>query len=147
MTNGFRLPRVWVGFLLAGLFLATVVIEYTVSPGSADKIMPVSFAVGLGSMVYWLFCVYRIHKILDRVTTGKYPISAARAVGYSFIPFYNLYWLFKWPGEIVNFINTLNDTRRMKQWLPGLGFLFALLALRVEGTLGLVLYFPFLHTW
>ena len=63
------------------------------------------FLVSFIGGVYWFVCIYRYHVILAIVTGRKYPISPARAVGFHFIPFYQFYWVFKWPIEIARFVN------------------------------------------
>jgi hypothetical protein len=51
---------------------------------------------------YWMFCVHRYHIILKEIFPG-YPITPNRAVGYHFIPLYNLFWVFRWLKTLTNF--------------------------------------------
>ena len=65
------------------------------------------------------------------------PISPGQAVARHFIPFYNFYWVFKWPSEIATFVNWRTQSRPMDGWLIGLlvlgGFVMRLL---VDASIG-----------
>ena len=84
---------------------------------------------GVGGYSYWLFCVYRIHKILAEYTQGKYPIAAWKSVAFHFIPLFSVYWIFKWPGTLANFVNSRPSAdgtgRRMRRWLPAVALFIA----------------------
>jgi excisionase family DNA binding protein len=54
--------------------------------------------------IYWLVCIYILHKILGQLSSHTYPVSPAASVGRLFIPVYNLFWTFYWPSELTNFI-------------------------------------------
>jgi hypothetical protein len=92
-------------------------------------------------LIYWFYCVYRIHKVLAVVTNSTYPISPRRAVGYYFIPFYNLVWMFKWTNQIATFVNSRSTSVRVTKWWPGVGLLLALVVgLREPGLYLLILF-------
>jgi hypothetical protein len=61
--------------------------------------------LSLSGWVYWLFCVGRFHTILREISRNHYSITNAEAVGKHFIPFYNLYWLFKWPATLTDYLD------------------------------------------
>jgi len=65
-------------------------------------------------VIYFLYCIYNIHKILKKTTNGGYPISPDAAAFRMLIPFYNLYWFFKWPNEIANFINKNSKNKKLQ---------------------------------
>lgn len=103
------LPQLWVGYLIG---LATIVAEFvyvSLNPEMAKtpfQIPPLYlFILIFVGFIYWLVCVHRYHVILQLVPGWKHPISPGRAVGFQFIPVYNLYWAFKWPQEIAKFVN------------------------------------------
>lgn len=134
------LPQVWVGFIFAGIFLFAEIIE--VSMRKREDVGVLTFLTGLGGLIFWLFCIHRFHKILAELSIMKYPISPGWAVGGHFIPFYNLYWVFKWPAELSKFIKA----REVVTILPGsiLGFLLLLafiLSRTIDGGLGLASIF------
>src|ERR1700681_3181444 len=125
-----QLPLIWIGYLLG---IATIIAEFvalSLHPELAKEggIPPLYlFLVSFVGGVYWLVCVYRYHVGIARVPGWKHPISPARAVGFHFIPFYNLYWVFKWPQEIAKFVNGRLPQPIMKPVAIGLAVLAALI--------------------
>ncbi|MGB6833791.1 MAG: hypothetical protein WA748_17810 [Candidatus Acidiferrum sp.] len=140
------LPQLWVGYLLG---LATIVAEFVAASlhpelAKADFAIPplYLFLIMFVGGVYWLVCVYRYHVVMQHVPGWKHPISPARAVGFHFIPIYNLYWVFKWPQEIARFVNWRFGQPLMKPRMVGL-MVFAAFVLRFlfDPGLGLILLF------
>jgi hypothetical protein len=80
-----KLPHVWLGFIFVFLFFASEIIE---AFQGYERIGPFTLLSSLGGMIFWLFCVYRFHKVLNEMNSS-YPISPGEAVGKHFIPFYN----------------------------------------------------------
>ena len=78
---------------------------------------------------------------MAHVPGWKHPISPARAVGFHFIPFYNLYWIFKWPREIANFVNARLHQPIMKPVAVGVAILAALVLRILDPGFGLILLF------
>ena len=133
-TTDIRFPKIQPGYVLGAVTIASYLVlmlttagrpqtggSYTIVSGSASAVMIVSFIAGL---VYWLMSVYRLHKTLNNLTSGTYPITARQAVGYQFIPFFNIYWTFKWPAEIADFVNHLESRTAMNRYKYGV-ILFA----------------------
>jgi hypothetical protein len=140
------LPQLWVGYLLG---FATIVAEFVAAslhPELAKADFPIPplylFLVMFVGGVYWLVCVYRYHVVMQHVPGWKHPISPARAVGFHFIPIYNLYWVFKWPQEIARFVNWRFQFPLMKPPIVGL-MVFAAFVLRFlfDPGFGLILLF------
>ena len=73
----------------------------------------------LGSC-YWLFCVYRIHKILSQYTSCAYPISPRKAIGFQFIPVFEYFWFFRWTRQIAKFVDSESGKPGMPKVWPGL---------------------------
>lgn len=142
------LPRLWVGYLLA---LATIVGEFvdaSLHPSDAaitEIRIPnlYLFLLLFLGWVYWLVCVYRYHEVMQGVPGWKHPISPARAVGFHFIPVYNLYWFSKWPEEIARFVNVRFGQPVLRTKVIGLMF-FAAYLLRILFDPGLGLFLLFL---
>jgi hypothetical protein len=138
------LPLIWIGYLLG---IATIISEFvavSLHPELAKDggIPPLYlFLVSFVGGVYWFVCIYRYHVILALVTGRKYPISPARAVGFHFIPFYNLYWVFKWPKEIAVFVNFRMRSNMMRPTPVGLAVLGALILRVFDPGFGLILLF------
>lgn len=134
------LPKVWIGFIIAGVFLLVELIGGA-SGYDMDDLLVYLIAIGLVGMVYWLFCVHRFHKIL-REMNKDYEISPGAAVGYHFLPFYNFYWIFKWPMEFSNTINAQGAVKMAHGALLGVLLLIALLINRFfDGAVGMTFIF------
>lgn len=134
------LPKVWIGFIIAGVFLSVELIG-NASGYEMDDLLVYLIAIGLIGMAFWLFCVHRFHKIL-REMTHNYKISPWAAVGYHFVPFYNFYWIFKWPIEFSKTINALGTVKMANGALLGVLLLIALLTNRFfDGAVGITFIF------
>jgi hypothetical protein len=138
------LPLIWIGYLLG---VATIISEFvavSLHPELAKGggIPPLYlFLVSFIGGVYWFVCIYRYHVLLAAVPGWKHPISPARAVGFHFIPFYNLYWVFKWPKEIANFVNFRMRANMMRPTPVGIAVLGALVLRVLDPGFGLILLF------
>ena len=133
-------PWVWLGFMFGLAFLVLeilmVVLEREKTPIAIGALL-----IGVGGFVYWLVCVHRFHKILREVTHGCYPIPGMEAVGYHFIPFYNIYWVFKWPAVMSNYINARGRVRMMPGFLVGVMLFLSLIMWYLDTGIGLILLF------
>ena len=85
------LPRVWVGYIIAAAFLIVEVSEVIIDPTATERITVLPVVIALGGWIYWLFCIYQMHRVIAEATNSYHPITPGRAVGYHFIPFYNVY--------------------------------------------------------
>jgi hypothetical protein len=139
-----QLPIIWIGYILGA---ATVIAEYialSFHPELEQQggIPPLYlFLISFIGGVYWLTCIHRIHVVLTNVPNWKHPISPARAVGFHFLPFYQFYWIFKWPKEIANFVNSRLPQPIMKPVAVGLAILAALVLRLFDPGFGLILLF------
>jgi hypothetical protein len=139
------LPHVWVGFLFAGAFLWAEIVE--AEAGNTDLIGPYTLAAALAGWAYWLFCVHRFHKILREISLDEegdptYRTTPGQAVGYHFIPFYGIVWLFKWPMDLVRYVNDHSSARMISGGLLGTLYFGSVLVLRLlDGAAGFVLIF------
>jgi hypothetical protein len=138
-------PHLWVGFVFAAVFLTAEIVEALTYPAAFEigTLVPFLAKVGailtaVGGRLYWLSCVDRMHKILLEATDGQYSITPTRAGLYHFIPFYNLYWVIKWPNEIARFVNRRLPHKRMMIGVPGAILLVGAL---LRGALGLAVIF------
>ena len=94
MIRETKLPVLWPGYLILAIsFIVEIFADLKVSPG------------GLICGIYWFSCLHRIHALLSEISNGSYPIKPGKAVWYHFIPFFNLYWIFKWTNEMEKFVN------------------------------------------
>ncbi|MFH0772324.1 MAG: zinc ribbon domain-containing protein [Candidatus Omnitrophota bacterium] len=141
LISQYKFPKTWIGYIIAGMFFIGEIIELIASPQTVQQYTGWSVTLWLVSLVYWFMCVYSLHKTILKMTDSHYPIHPARAVGYSFIPIYNLYWIFKWPGEIIRFVNSRDTSKKLKDWLPGFFLLIGAIGARFDGSFGILLEF------
>src|SRR5262249_7979909 len=139
------LPKMWIGVLLAFGFLAAELVESM--QGNPTEIGAFTLIAGLAGWVYWLFCVQRFHTILNQISPRvagepSYPITPSKAVRYHFIPFFNFYWLFKWPLELARYLSSQTSVKVVSGVLLGSLILLCLMISRLfDGGIGLALLF------
>jgi hypothetical protein len=138
------LPKIWIGFVLSALFILYQLFSdflpemFRTRYGYAGG----AYVIYLSAIGYWLFCVYRFHKILEETTHGQYPIEAKRAAALHIVPVYNFYWMFKWPSELVKYMNHKGRVQMTSGWVIGLLILFSIILLsRIDGSLSIAALF------
>lgn len=137
-----RPPIVWLGFIFAAIFLFVEIVFVILFMEDDSKMMVGLGLVGMPGVIYWLYCVHRFHKVLRELTHGRYPISPWGAALRHFIPFYNLYWIFKWPGELSDYLNRRDRVKIVSGAGLGVLLLFAWITFRVlDGAIGLSFLF------
>jgi hypothetical protein len=144
MAQPAQLPMLWIGYLLGVATIVAELVAVGLDPDLAKKggIPPLYlFLVSFIGGVYWLVCIYQIHVVLAHAPRWRHPISPARAVGFHFIPFYQFYWIFKWPREIANFVSSRLPEPIMKPAAVGVAILAALILRLVDPGFGLILLF------
>lgn len=120
------MPKLWIGYLLCiaiftGEGIAVARNPELLKPQTQFTIPPLEiFLPVFIAGVYWLVCIYNYHKILANIPGYKHPVSPARAVGFHFIPFFYLVWLFIWPNHIAKYVNARAKPPRMRGWIVGL---------------------------
>jgi len=128
----FEWPKLWIGYLLA---VATFIGETIAVSRNPDLLKSGQFSAppleiflpAFVTRVYWFVCVYQYHKILAAVPNYVHPISPGKAVGFHFIPFYNVYWIFRWPTAIATFVNDRLRVPLMRGWVLGVAMIVSLL--------------------
>jgi hypothetical protein len=139
-----QLPQIWIGYVLGVATIAAELIAVGLNPNLAKEggIPPLYlFLVSFIGGVYWLVCIYRVHVVLANAPAWKHPMSPGRAVGFHFIPFFQFYWIFKWPREIAKFVNSRLHQPVMKPVAVGVAVLAALLLRILDPGFGLILLF------
>ena len=149
-----QLPRVWIGYLLSFVALVAMLVAVEQHPELAKGELLVPplyvFLPIFISVVYWLVCVYRLHVVVNGVSGWKHPISPARAVGFHFLPIYSLYWLYKWPRELMKFVNWRLQKPVVKPEKAGVMVFLSYVAILLLGPGGLFLLFfcvGYLNEW
>lgn len=134
------LPWIWVGFVFAFVFLvAEVFVVVAELPEQSSQLLFVG--VMLGGWVYWLFCIHRLHKILEEMSEGRYPIAPGEAVGKHFIPIYNFFWVFRWPMAFTEYLHDRGRLRIMPGLLLGLMLLLSFFLRFFDGAIALASMF------
>jgi hypothetical protein len=141
-----RLPKIWIGYLLA---FAILIGEMVVVARDPEIVKGVQFGVppleiflpAFLAAVYWLVCIHRYHVVLANVPGWQHPITPARAVWFHLIPFFNGYWVFRWPYAIAVFVNQRTNAREMSLWTPGASLFIALVCRVFDPALGTAMLF------
>jgi hypothetical protein len=141
-----RLPKIWIGYLLA---VATLIGEMIAVAHHPEVVKSVQFAVpplelflpAFLAAVYWLVCIHRYHVVLAHVPGWKHPITPARAVWFHLIPIFNVYWVFRWPYVLATFVNGRMGAYAMSLWAPGTSFLLSLVCRIFDPALGTAMLF------
>jgi hypothetical protein len=140
-----RLPSrpgvTWPGFVIAGIVFVLEVVEGFVSADAQSTLQVAAVFLAILGFFVWLDCVGRLHRVLARVTNGKYPISPVRAAGIHFVPFFNVYWLFRWSSEVMKFVNRRDPSRTLSTGWPGVLLLVGFLARFLDASLALLVWF------
>ncbi|MBZ5511866.1 MAG: hypothetical protein LAN70_11950 [Acidobacteriia bacterium] len=144
-----QLPKLRGGFVIAiSIFVLEIVagVQKGLANGTPQERSAGGYALALAviadvmATAYVLSSISTFHSIVNDVKGWSHPISPKRAVRFHFIPFFNIYWNFKWPVEMAKFVNWRTQTHRMSGVLVGAlvlaGFLVAGF---VEVSVGLVI--------
>ncbi len=119
-------PKIWPGYILGVLFFVFEIAVGIVIPQNAQQeFLAWGILFSLTGLIFWCVCLYKIHKALLVMADNYYPISPGRAVGFGFLPIYSLYWMFKWPHELINFVKSRSNIKTQRPWMIGLLFLIS----------------------
>ena len=110
-----RLRPLWVGLtmLVVGFFL------FAATARTADKQMSEGLAAlfSFPAFVYYFMVVHRTVRVLRAQPGWTMRYTPASAVWQHFIPFYGLYFLYRWPRDVENFIHwRLGTHSRVGLW-------------------------------
>ena len=139
-----QLPKLKYGFRTAIVIFVSEIVWGTQratspSPDAGGYAAAIAFAAELLGAAYILHCIATYHIVLAKVDGWKHPITAKQAVRFHFIPFFNLYWNYKWPYEIARFVNWRMQKHRMWGFVAGTVVLVGyLVGIFLGGVLGLI---------
>lgn len=145
-----RLPSSAWGYVLAACFFVVEFADGMISPSDIwHKVSPLSnpllFAIVVIATIYFLYCVYGIHRVLAEVTHGTYPIKPIKAAGFHLIPIFCCYWVFAWTNRLADFIKARSDRIRMRKGWAGAALLLAPLLMNFDGAIGIAAQFGVLQ--
>ena len=109
------LRPVWVGLALTvvGFFLFALLAQ----SADAETARGLATLFGLPALIYYFMIVHRIIRVLDTQPGWSGEYTPAAAVWKQFIPFYGLYFLYEWPGDVESYINwRLGRESRVGLW-------------------------------
>lgn len=136
--------KLWVGGYIASLAIVAAALFFEAVFGVLlfDEIVrPEQVAVGMiaiGVLTYLQFVLVHtvvtlvvLYKLWDVIQDGVTPVTPGKAVGFLFIPFYNIYWIFRvWGGYPKDHNDFIDRNRLASPKLPGTIFtLFPVLVL------------------
>lgn len=114
-------------FIGIGLFIAGFVLSENYSYSSSNGVILAVFGVvvfltGFAGFIFGsvLFCIY-LHRAWKMIQDGYASTSPGEAVGFLFIPFFNLYWHFRafwgWAKDYNSYIqrNAISDAPRISE--------------------------------
>jgi hypothetical protein len=133
-------PWVWIGFFFAAAFWVVAVGLLLLGWDEESLGLPLA-PILIGAFIYWLFCVHRIHKILSELTGHRYPISPGEAAAKHIIPFYNLFWMFKWSVEFSDYLNSKGRVGIISGYAIGAMLLLSVVLRFFDGAVGLAVLF------
>ena len=116
--------RLWCGIyaVSVSLVLASIIVGAVLAMMSSDEIVGpnylifAAFFVGLGYaqfiLVHTVSTLVLLYKSWNVIEDGVTPVTAVKAIGFLFIPFFNIYWFFRvWGGYPVQYNNYLERHR------------------------------------
>ncbi|MDD4201898.1 MAG: hypothetical protein PHQ52_00335 [Candidatus Omnitrophica bacterium] len=121
-------PDILPGLILSLCLLFLTVNEKFVLSFSIPLYFSWKIILLITGYTYFLHIVSAIHHILLKMSDDHYPITPKRAVLSYFVPIYNIYWIFKWPADLLNYLRTRDAKKRLPSLFPGFIFFLCLFA-------------------
>jgi hypothetical protein len=90
--------------------------------------VPIAALLVVLGCAHWLWCVYRVHRVMAEGMDHCHPVSPGDAVWFHLIPVYNLFWVLKWPREIAKSVNKYSNSSWMGERASGVILFLALLS-------------------
>jgi len=141
-------PRMWPLLALGITALLFNIFSATSHSSSDDALgfLGVALFLRMAATCYWLFCMFRLHRILADFSGRKYSISPGNAVFLQLIPLVAYYWSFHWTRAIATLVNQRTN-KKMHSLVPGvalataslLGVIGSLPSLQLLGTVRIFL--------
>ena len=134
-------PWVWIGFLFAAAFFVVAftlgVMEVLAVEADTIRMLNAMLTIlGFVSLIYWLICIHRIHKIMAEITDNRYAITPGESVWKHFIPILSIIFLFQWPNELSTYLNERGRVKMISGYAIGGMLLFAFVLRLFDGAFG-----------
>jgi len=135
-------PKIWVGFVLVFLLFVGEIIHFSVYDNEKVRFSIYATPFMVACLLYYIYMVRRIHDIVNRIAVDKYPITTSEALGYHLIPFFNIYWLFRWPSVLSKYVSNNSNVTMIPGFVVGIFLLISIVVIRlVDGAIGYLFLF------
>jgi len=135
-------PKIWIGFVLVFLLLVGEIIHFNVYNSEKVRFSIYVTPFMVACLLYYIHMVRRIHDIMNRIAVDKYPITTAEALGYHLIPFFNIYWLIRWPTVLSKYASNNSNVTMIPGFVVGILLLLSMIVIRVvDGAIGYLFLF------
>lgn len=84
-------------------------------PGRHQNSWLLALLVPVTANIYWVFWLYRVVKEIRQFAPDELKFTPGQAVGYLFIPFFNIYWFFRIAIALPRTVGRLNGHLREPQ--------------------------------
>ncbi|HID02521.1 MAG TPA: hypothetical protein EYP18_04845 [Desulfobacterales bacterium] len=135
-------PKIWIGYLIAFAIICVQIVGIVTDNITNSQTIAIVLSITGG--LYWLFCIKELHSILGAISIETYPISPGKAAAFHFIPFFNIYWIFKWPIELSRFINKSENEKMVHGSVIGILILIGIFLRIFDSAIGLTWLFTIL---
>lgn len=107
-----RYPNLLIGYVLAVFTLLWQIIN------PRDNTSLSRIYISAAGVIYFYWCVFRVHRIMKKITGGSILPDASQAALYLFIPLFNSCWSFVWIRRIARFLNEIQGSKKIKAFFP-----------------------------
>lgn len=96
LSKTFYMGSIFGGVVLSIIIMVGAIMAATADPNAGGALMPLAFVPIAFSVVMWYVLIY---KMWSAMPVGWGRTTPGKAVGFMFVPFFNVYWLFQvWWG-------------------------------------------------
>lgn len=107
-----------------GYFLSVVLFTVEIRDVVQETVSLTPTLLVIGALLLWLGAVFQLHQAIQEATLGLHPIKSWQAALFQLIPFFNLYWFFRWPLAIGETVEWTSDTKIASGGFIGIFVLF-----------------------
>ena len=94
-----NLPNRNVGYLFSVIFLA-----YEIYIFDQPDEMQFALMIVISGWLFYLYSVFTVHKVVHEFYNNRYDINPIWGTLAHLIPFFNLYWVHKWPKNLADYV-------------------------------------------
>jgi hypothetical protein len=113
-------PRRTSGFLVVSILMFIVGVAHayeivtsfvSTRMGDADVLVMIGsclawLCLSIAAIVLWVIWLAGVHRDMQVITAGQYPVSPAKAAGFCFIPIFDAFWIVFAPAKLAGALNT-----------------------------------------